>query len=91
MEKYVIPPFYYSDFKFPSVNKALLKEVKLIFAELAAISLRPPRYKTNGGRRRPASRRTVAFFTIFRRRAVSLNGSWRGVTFFAVQPAALAA
>ena len=42
MEKYVIPPFYYSDFKFPSVNKALLKEVKLIFAELAAIALRPP-------------------------------------------------
>ena len=65
MEKYVIPPFYYSDFKFPSVNKALLKEVKLIFAELAAISLRP-RYRANGG-------------------------SWRGVTFFAVQPAALAA
>ena len=28
MEKYVIPPFYFSDFKFPSVNKALLKEVK---------------------------------------------------------------
>ena len=41
MEKYVIPSFYYSDFKFPSVNKELLKEVELIFAELAAISLRP--------------------------------------------------
>ena len=46
MEKYVIPPFYHSDFKFPSVNKALLKEVKqkLIFAELAAISLRQGRH-----------------------------------------------
>ena len=96
MEKYVIPPFYYSDFKFPSVNKALLKEVKLklIFAELAAsaISLRS-RYRETALagllRVRPCS----SFFTVSCRRAVSSNGNWRGVsvTFFAVQQAALSA
>jgi len=31
MERCVPPPFFYLDFEFPSVNKALLKEVKLIF------------------------------------------------------------
>ena len=70
MEKYVIPPFYFSDFKFPSVNKALLKEVKIIFAELtepAGLLCIPP-CSLSG-------ERIVECFTDTR--AVSSNGSWR--------------
>ena len=68
MEKYVIPPFYYSDFKFPSVNKVILKEVKLIFAQLATATLQ-------------SKRRSPACFTFVRRS--QRGGAYRFLPFLA--------
>ena len=62
MEKYVIPPFFNSDFKFPSVNKAILKDVKIIFAELGARSLSDHATEQTAPARRTSRRPTRGQF-----------------------------
>ena len=41
MEKYVLPPFFDFDFKFPSINKEFWKEVKFTFSWASAVVREP--------------------------------------------------